>query len=71
MVAQVISEIKTAVTLKHTAATEKLPLKHYILGKTWKWPNQEPNLIFIDSLENIQGPLESAIPIELASPKNP
>ena len=35
---QVISEIKDSVKVR----ASKLPVKHYILGKTWNWQNKEP-----------------------------
>ena len=35
---QVISQAKDSVKVK----APKLPVRHYVLGKTWNWPNQEP-----------------------------
>ena len=39
---QVISQAKDSVKVK----APKLPVRHFVLGKTWNWPNQEPILFF-------------------------
>lgn len=36
-----------------------LPIKHYILGKTWGWENSEANTHFINSLDDIKAQLDS------------
>lgn len=38
MGAQVISVIKASVK----CATADLPVKHFVIGKTWNWQNEEP-----------------------------
>ena len=35
---QVISQAKDSVKVK----APKLPVRHFVLGKTWNWPNKEP-----------------------------
>ncbi len=35
---QVISQVKDSVKVK----APKLPVRHFVLGKTWNWPNKEP-----------------------------
>ena len=35
---QVISQAKDSIKV----LTPKLPVRHYVLGKTWNWPNKEP-----------------------------
>ena len=35
------------------------PVKHFILGKTWKWENKEP-YTFINSMGDIAGQLEGS-----------
>ena len=44
---QVISQAKDSVKL----SAPKLPVRHYILGKTWNWPNKEPFTFFSDPKE--------------------
>jgi len=34
-----------------------IPIKHFILGKTWNWENREP-YTFIKSMDEIKGSLE-------------
>lgn len=47
MGAQVISQKKAELKLE----TPDLPVKHLILGKTWKWTNREPYTFLKDSVE--------------------
>jgi len=35
-----------------------LPVRHFVMGKSWNWPNQEP-YVFISQLAQIQGDLNS------------
>ena len=54
MGAQVISTVHA--TLKLTAPD--LPVKHFIIGKTWNWKNEEP-CTFIENLKQIEKELKS------------
>ena len=36
-----------------------IPVRHFILGKTWTWENKEP-YTFIDSMDDIAGQLEGS-----------
>ena len=36
-----------------------IPVKHFILGKTWSWENKEP-YTFINSMDDIAGQLEGS-----------
>jgi len=44
---QVISQAKDSVKVK----APKLPVRHFVLGKTWNWPNQEPVTFLSDPEE--------------------
>jgi len=44
---QVISEVEDSVKVPAL----ELPVRHYVLGKTWKWPNQKPHTGFPNSKE--------------------
>jgi len=44
---QVISQAKDSVKIK----APKLPVRHFVLGKTWNWPNQEPVTFLSDPEE--------------------
>lgn len=44
---QVISQAKASVKIK----APKLPVRHYVLGKTWNWPNKEPYTFLSDPKE--------------------
>ena len=44
---QVISQAKDSVKVK----APKLPVRHFVLGKTWNWPNQEPYSFLSDPKE--------------------
>ena len=52
--AQVISTISDSVTIK----VPDLPVKIFIIGKTWNWENDEPHT-FIKDLKEIEKKLES------------
>jgi zinc protease len=54
MGAQVISEVKASVKL----AAPDLPVKHYIIGKTWRWENKEP-YTFIKNVKELERELKS------------
>ena len=54
MGAQVISVVKASV--KCTAAD--LPVKHFVIGKTWNWPNEEP-YTFIKTRKKLEKELKS------------
>lgn len=55
MAAQVISKIQTMVAVPNTGK----PIKRFVLGKTWNW-NSDPEVAFIDSVDEIAKLLESA-----------
>ena len=44
---QVISQAKDSVKVK----APKLPVRHFVLGKTWNWPNKEPYSFLSDPKE--------------------
>ena len=44
---QVISKVEDSVKVP----APELPVRHYILGKTWKWPNKRPYTVFPSSKE--------------------
>ena len=44
---QVISQAKDSVKVK----APKLPVRHFVLGKTWNWPNKEPYAFLSDPKE--------------------
>jgi len=52
--AQVISTVQASLTI----AAPDLPVKHFIVGKTWNWKNEEP-YIFIKDLKQIDDQLQS------------
>lgn len=54
--AQVITTVADSVRLK---ADPELPVKHYILGKSWSWGDNGP-YAFIESIEAIQPTLDAA-----------
>ena len=55
---QVISQVKDSVKVK----TPKLPVRHYVLGKTWNWSNGKP-----ESYAFLSGPNE--LPKKVAGAK--
>ena len=55
MGAQVISTVRASVKL---AATD-LPVKHFVIGKTWGWKNNEP-YTFLKNTKDIEKDLKSA-----------
>lgn len=63
MAAQVISEVSDTVSLPASA----LPIKHFVLGKTWNW-DSNPEVRFIDSLDSLKPKLDGArqFPLDLA-----
>lgn len=54
MGAQVISMVKASVK----CAVADLPVKHFVIGKTWNWPNQEP-ITFIKTRKELKKSLKS------------
>jgi len=54
MGAQVISTVRASLRLD----APDLPVKHFVMGKSWDWPNPEP-YVFISQLAQIQGDLNS------------
>jgi len=52
--AQVISTLQASLTI----AAPDLPVKHFIVGKTWHWTNEEP-YTFIEDLKPIEDELKS------------
>ena len=53
MGAQVISIVKASVKL----AAPDLPVKHFVIGKTWDWKNKEP-YTFIKTLNELESELK-------------
>ncbi len=51
---QVISTLKQSETI----AAPDLPVKHFVIGKTWQWENNEP-YTFIDNIHRIEVELSS------------
>jgi hypothetical protein len=54
----VITTVSNAVAVQ----AGPLPVKHFVLGKTWRWRNDEP-YTFLESLDPIRKALEGAEPI--------
>lgn len=54
MGAMVISTVKDSVKVE----VEDLPVKYFVLGKTWNWENEEP-YTFLKDLKRIKEPLGS------------
>jgi hypothetical protein len=54
MGAQVISIVQDSVSIP----APDLPVKHFVMGKTWKWNNEEA-YTFIDDLDQIEEKLKS------------
>jgi len=54
MGAQVISIVKASVKF----AAPDLPVKHFIIGKTWGWKNEEP-YTFINNIKKLESKLKS------------
>ena len=52
---QVISQAKDSVKVK----AQKLPVRHFVLGKTWNWPNQEP-VTFLSDPKELPKPIAGA-----------
>ena len=61
MAAQVISQVHATAILE----TAEKPIRHYILGKTWNW-NSDPDVSFIETIEQIQKELDNAQSIVIA-----
>ena len=58
MGAQVISVVKASIK----CASADGPLKHFIIGKTWNWPNEEP-YTFLKSRQELDKDLKSGKPL--------
>jgi hypothetical protein len=54
MGAQVISTVKDSVK----CAAADLPEKHFVIGKTWNWPSEEP-ITFIKTMSELEKELKS------------
>ena len=52
---QVISQAKDSVKVK----APKLPVRHFVLGKTWNWPNKEP-VTFLSDPKELYKPIAGA-----------
>ena len=52
---QVISQAKDSVKVK----APKLPVRHFVLGKTWNWPNKEP-VTFLSDPKELSKPIAGA-----------
>jgi zinc protease len=55
MGAQVITTLKASVKIE----APELPVKHFVIGKTWNWEGDEP-CTYLDDLKVIQKDLQSA-----------
>ena len=55
MAIQVISKVSDSVSVK----TEDLPVKHIVLGKTWRWKKEEP-YTFVSDFEEVDEALKGA-----------
>ncbi|MCP4107320.1 MAG: hypothetical protein GY749_17550 [Desulfobacteraceae bacterium] len=53
MAAQMMTNVSDSVT----AETPSFPVRHYVLGKTWKWKNKEP-YVFLNDRKEIEGKLK-------------
>jgi hypothetical protein len=53
--AQVITKVKDSLNLQ----APNLPIKHFILGKTWRWKNKEP-YTFIKNKKEILNKIKNA-----------
>jgi zinc protease len=53
---QVISQAKDSVKIK----APKLPVRHFVLGKTWNWPNKEP-FTFLSNPKELSKPLQTPL----------
>lgn len=62
MFAQVISQANAE--MKFSAP--ELPIKNFVLGKTWSWKS-DPNVIFIDSMNDLGDQFTDAKPIDIVS----
>jgi zinc protease len=54
MAAQSITNVSDAISM----SLPEMPVKHFVLGKTWKWRNNEPYTI-LKGLDEIKADLES------------
>ena len=52
---QVISQAKDSVKVK----APKLPVRHFVLGNTWNWPNKEP-VTFLSDPKELSKPIAGA-----------
>ncbi|MDQ8180677.1 hypothetical protein [Pelagicoccus sp. SDUM812005] len=66
MVAQMLSTASTQLTFRHDGSAEP-SIRHYVLGKTWNW-NGNPELTFIDSLDQIKDALADARSVPFTTP---
>jgi hypothetical protein len=57
MAAQVISTVSDSVNIP--AIDDELPVRHYVLGKIWKW-GDSPNYSFIESMDAFGTALDGA-----------
>ena len=53
--AQVISTIEDSAVIDNV----DLPVRHFIIGKTWGWENEEP-YTFIKSIEKLESSLKDS-----------
>ncbi len=53
MAAQMMTNVSDSVT----AETHFFPVRHYVLGKTWKWKNKEP-YVFLNNRKEIEEKLK-------------
>ncbi len=66
MVAQMLSTTSNQISFQHSGSDTPV-IHHYILGKTWNW-NGNPELTFIDSLDEIKDALADARSVPFTTP---
>ncbi len=66
MVAQMLSTTSNQISFQHSGSDNPV-IHHYILGKTWNW-NGNPELTFIDSLDEIKDALADARSVPFTTP---
>ncbi|MBD5778013.1 hypothetical protein IEN85_00705 [Pelagicoccus sp. NFK12] len=66
MVAQVLSTVSNQISFRHLGSSEPV-VRHYVLGKTWKW-NGNPEVTFIDSIDELKDALADAQSVPFTTP---
>lgn len=68
MAAQMISSTSDSITFV-PPSDSNLPIKHFVVGKTWNW-NGNPEVTFLDSLEDFTNQVKNAPAIPLHPKKS-